>query len=238
MSNTGDGLFLAKEAGGAWICMDQGITATNKSYTSKSNTIFFYKDVPLILVDANGERLVNEVSSYKKYLRKFKEPQYGGRFYYVFDEMGFALAHDSDKYDLSYQYLIDKGDIVEYDSVEDMMEKLDLPNLKTTIEHVNKIAKGEEEDEFGNKSLPYLETRGKMYAMRIEPGAYITHGGIKIDPETRVLREDDSVVKGLYSAGMTTGSMEIRDGGDYGNGNCQALAFSLQAAETIIKDIG
>lgn len=238
VSNTGDGLFLAKEAGGAWICMDQGITATNKAYTSKSNTIFFYKDVPLILVDANGERLVNEVSSYKKYLRKFKEPQYGGRFYYVFDEVGFALAHDSDTYDLSYQYLINKGDIVEYESLDALSEQLDLPHLKETVEQVNRIANGEEEDEFGNKTLPYLETKGKMYAMRIEPGAYITHGGIKIDPQTRVLREDDTVIKGLYSAGMTTGSMEIRDGGDYGNGNCQALAFSLQAAETIASDIG
>lgn len=236
--NTGDGLFLAKKAGGAWTMMDRGITSTNKSFTSKSNTIFFYTDIPILLVDANGKRFVNERSSYKKYLRLCTQPEHGGRFYYIFDEVGFALAHDSDNYDLSYQYLIDKGDIVEYDSVDSMAEDLDLPHLAETIDAVNAIARGEAEDEFENKMLPSIETRGKLYAMRIEPGAYITHGGIKIDPETRVQREDDSVVKGLYAAGMTTGSMEVRDGGDYGNGNCQALAFSLKAAETIVNDIG
>ncbi len=236
--NTGDGLFLAQSAGGAWTMMDRGITSTNKAFTSKSNTIFFYTDIPILLVDANGERFVNERSSYKKYLRLCTQPEHGGRFYYIFDEVGFALAHDSDNYDISYQYLIDKGDIVEYDSVEAMAEDLDLPHLAETIDTVNAIARGEMEDEFENKQLPSIETRGKLYAMRIEPGAYITHGGIKIDPETRVQREDDSVVKGLYAAGMTTGSMEVRDGGDYGNGNCQALAFSLKAAETIVSDLG
>ena len=236
--NTGDGLFLAQSAGGAWTMMDRGITSTNKAFTSKSNTIFFYTDIPILLVDANGQRFVNERSSYKKYLRLCTQPEHGGRFYYIFDKVGFALAHDSDNYDISYQYLIDKGDIVEYGSVEAMAEDLDLPHLAETIDSVNAIARGEAEDEFGNEELPSIETRGKLYAMRIEPGAYITHGGIKIDPETRVQREDDSVVKGLYAAGMTTGSMEVRDGGDYGNGNCQALAFSLKAAETIVSDLG
>lgn len=236
--NTGDGLFLAQSVGGAWTMMDQGITSTNKAYTSKSNTIFFYKDIPIILVDANGDRFVNERSSYKKYLRLCRDPKHGGRFYYIFDEVGFALAHDSDTYDLSYQYLIDKGDIVEYESVEAMAEALELPNLAQTVDTVNAIARGDQEDEFGNAELEAIDLKGKVYAMRIEPGAYITHGGIKIDPQTHVQREDDSIIEGLYAAGMTTGSMEVRDGGDYGNGNCQALAFSLQAAETILSDIG
>ena len=237
VSNTGDGLFLAKDAGADWVCMDMGITATNKAFHSKSNTIFFYRDIPIILVNAHGERFVNEVSSYKKYLRQCKEERHGGKFYYIFDEVGFALAHDSDNFDLDYQYLIDKGDIVEYESLDALAKDLGLTKLKDTVAQVNRIAKGEETDEFGNTVLPYLETRGKMYAMRIEPGAYITHGGVKIDPDTHVLTAEDQVIPGLYAAGLVTGSMEVRDGGDYGNGNCQALAFGLKAAQTIAKDI-
>ena len=68
-----------------------------------------------------------------------------------------------------------------------------------------------------------------MYAMRIEPGAYITLGGLHIDPEARVLREDGSNVAGLY-AGRALYRFGPRPStvGDDGNGNTQALAYGLQ----------
>lgn len=238
ITNTGDGLYMAKEAGGEWVGMDLGITSTNKAYHSKNNTIFFSTDIPIVLVNAHGERFVDESSSYKKYLRQCKDPKHGGAFYYIFDEVGWELAHDSDTYDLSYYWLIEHKDIVEYENAEDLAEKLGMPELLETLEKSNAVASGEGEDEFGRKNLPYLQTDRKMYAMRIEPGAYITLGGLHIDPEARVLREDGSNVAGLYAAGLVTGSVEALDGGDYGNGNTQALAYGLQAAETILAEIG
>lgn len=238
ITNTGDGLYMAKEAGGEWVGMDLGITSTNKAYHSKNNTIFFSTDIPIVLVNAHGERFVDESSSYKKYLRQCKDPKHGGAFYYIFDEVGWELAHDSDTYDLSYYWLIEHKDIVEYENAEDLAEKLGMPQLLETLEKSNAVASGEGEDEFGRKNLPYLQTDRKMYAMRIEPGAYITLGGLHIDPEARVLREDGSSIAGLYAAGLVTGSVEALDGGDYGNGNTQALAYGLQAAETILAEIG
>ena len=237
VTNTGDGLYMAKEVGGAWIGMDLGVTSTNKAYHSKNNTIFFSTDIPIVLVNAHGERLVDESSSYKKYLRQCKDPKHGGAFYYIFDELGWELAHDSDTYDLSYYWLIEHNDIIEYENAEDLAEKLEMPELLATLEKSNAVAKGEGEDEFGRKNLPYLQLDRKMYAMRIEPGAYIPLGGLRIDPEARVLREDGSSIDGLYAAGLVTGSVEALDGGDYGNGNTQALAYGLQAAETILAEM-
>lgn len=237
ITNTGDGLFMAKEVGGEWVGMDLGVTSTNKAYHSKNNTIFFSTDIPIVLVNAHGERFVDESSSYKKYLRQCKDPKHGGAFYYIFDEVGWELAHDSDNYDLSYYWLIEHKDIVEYENAEDLAEKLGMPELLETLEKSNAAAKGEIEDEFGRKNLPFLQTDRKMYAMRIEPGAYITLGGLHIDPEARVLREDGTSIDGLYAAGMLTGSVEALDGGDYGNGNTQALAYGLQAAETILSEL-
>ena len=78
ITNTGDGLYMAKEAGGEWVGMDLGITSTNKAYHSKNNTIFFSTDIPIVLVNAHGERFVDESSSYKKYLRQCKDPKHGG----------------------------------------------------------------------------------------------------------------------------------------------------------------
>lgn len=237
VTNTGDGLYMAKEVGGDWVGMDLGVTSTNKAYHSKNNTIFFSTDIPIVLVNAYGQRFVDESSSYKKYLRQCKDPKHGGAFYYVFDELGWELAHDSDTYDLSYYWLIDHQDIVEYENAEDLAEKLNMPDLLATLETSNAVAQGEGEDEFGRKNLPYLQLDRKMYAMRIEPGAYIPLGGLRIDPEARVLRADLSSIPGLYAAGLVTGSVEALDGGDYGNGNTQALAYGLQAAETILAEM-
>lgn len=237
ITNTGDGLYMAKEVGGEWVGMDLGVTSTNKAYHSKNNTIFFSTDIPIVLVNAHGERFVDESSSYKKYLRQCKDPKHGGAFYYIFDEVGWELAHDSDNYDLSYYWLIEHKDIVEYENAEDLAAKLEMPELLETLEKSNAVAQGAAEDEFGRKNLPYLQTDRKMYAMRIEPGAYITLGGLHIDPEARVLREDGTSIAGLYAAGMVTGSVEALDGGDYGNGNTQALAYGLQAAETILAEL-
>lgn len=237
ISNTGDGLFMAKEVGGDWVGMDAGITSTNKAYHSKNNTIFFSTDIPIVLVNAHGERFVDESSSYKKYLRQCKDPQHGGAFYYIFDEVGWELAHDSDTYDLSYYWLIEHKDIVEYENAEDLAQKLEMPELLDTLAKSNAVALGEGEDEFGRKNLPYLQTDRKMYAMRIEPGAYITLGGLRIDNLAHVQRADLSAIPGLYAAGLVTGSVEALDGGDYGNGNTQALAYGLQAAETILADM-
>lgn len=237
ISNTGDGLFMAQKVGGDWVGMDAGITSTNKAYHSKNNTIFFSTDIPIVLVNAHGERFVDESSSYKKYLRQCKDPKHGGAFYYIFDEVGWELAHDSDTYDLSYYWLIDHKDIVEYENAEDLAQKLEMPELLETLAVSNEVALGNAEDEFGRKNLPYLQTDRKMYAMRIEPGAYITLGGLRIDGAAHVQRADQSTIPGLYAAGLVTGSVEALDGGDYGNGNTQALAYGLQAAETILSEL-
>lgn len=141
-----------------------------------------------MLVNAHGERFVDESSSYKKYLRQCKDPKHGGAFYYIFDEVGWELAHDSGTYDLSYYWLIEHKDIVEYENAEDLSRNSAV--LLSGRSGSNAVASGEE-DEFGRKNLPYLQTDRKMYAMRIEPGAYITLGGLHIDPEARVLRGTD-----------------------------------------------
>lgn len=237
ISNTGDGLFMAQKVGGDWVGMDAGITSTNKAYHSKNNTIFFSTDIPIVLVNAHGERFVDESSSYKKYLRQCKDPKHGGAFYYIFDEVGWELAHDSDTYDLSYYWLIEHKDIVEYENAEDLAQKLEMPELLETLAASNEVALGNAEDEFGRKNLPYLQIDRKMYAMRIEPGAYITLGGLRIDGAAHVQRADQSTIPGLYAAGLVTGSVEALDGGDYGNGNTQALAYGLQAAETILSEL-
>ena len=46
-----------------------------------------------------------------------------------------------------------------------------------------------------------------FYAVGITPAIHHTMGGIKVDPDMHVLREDGTVLPGLYAAGEVTGGL-------------------------------
>jgi fumarate reductase flavoprotein subunit len=71
-----------------------------------------------------------------------------------------------------------------------------------------------------------------FFAIPICAGITNTMGGIAIDADGRVLRNDGSAIDGLYAAGGTTGGLE--GGGDrvgYVGGLIKACVFGLRAAE-------
>ena len=57
-------------------------------------------------------------------------------------------------------------------------------------------------------------------------------GGLRIDERTRVLRDDDTPVDGLYAAGVDAGGVAT---GGYASGLAQALVQGLAAAEEIAR---
>jgi fumarate reductase flavoprotein subunit len=62
-------------------------------------------------------------------------------------------------------------------------------------------------------------------------GITYTMGGIRIDGDARVLREDGSAIPGLYAAGATTGGIEGGPFIGYIGGLSKAAVFGLRAAE-------
>ncbi|MFC6621658.1 FAD-binding protein [Novosphingobium panipatense] len=56
-----------------------------------------------------------------------------------------------------------------------------------------------------NKSMGTIE-KGPFYAFPVYPGDVGTYGGVVCDCDSRVLREDGSVIEGLYACGVTTAS--------------------------------
>ena len=58
----------------------------------------------------------------------------------------------------TYKCLEHRGDMVHYDSVEAAAEELGLTDLAATLDTHNAHALAGEEDEFGRKKLPYLDT--------------------------------------------------------------------------------
>ena len=56
-------------------------------------------------------------------------------------------------------------------------------------------------------------------------------GGIRIDPDAQVLREDGGAIPGLYAAGTTTGGIEGGPFIGYVGGLSKAAVFGFRAAE-------
>jgi len=235
---TGDGMLMAKEVGAGYDCMECGVTSHYTAARSLAEISFIhYIASPGVVVNGYGNRFVSESIEYKVALKSFKE-QDSTDFYWIFDERGRQNFHpNGNSYRLDYRFLMETGDVVEADNIEDLQEKTGLSGLVETIAKVNDCAVNGVEDEFGNTKLAKILSSGKMYALKVIPSPYIAQGGVKIDPQTHVQREDGSIIEGLYAAGDVTGSAECRDSAIYRIGLAQALAYGYAAYETILQEI-
>jgi succinate dehydrogenase/fumarate reductase flavoprotein subunit len=70
-------------------------------------------------------------------------------------------------------------------------------------------------------------------AVRVRAAVTHTLGGLRIDANARVLRDDDSPVPGLYAAGADAGGIFT---GGYASGLAAALVFGRVAAETALAE--
>ncbi len=100
---------------------------------------------------------------------------------------------------------------------------LDPAALKATVDRFNAFARAGKDEDFGRGSHVYhgwlgdpLEAqsptlgaveKGPFYAIKVYPGDVSTFGGLLTDCDARVLREDSSVIEGLYATGTTTASV-------------------------------
>jgi succinate dehydrogenase/fumarate reductase flavoprotein subunit len=76
--------------------------------------------------------------------------------------------------------------------------------------------------------LPFAAPPGTVAAVRVTASITHTIGGLRVDEHARVLREDGSVVDGLWAAGVDAGGVAT---GGYASGLAQALVLGLAAAE-------
>jgi 3-oxosteroid 1-dehydrogenase len=70
-----------------------------------------------------------------------------------------------------------------------------------------------------------------FYAVRIVPGDLGTKGGLRTDVHARVLREDGSVIAGLYAAGNTSAAVMGHTYAGPGATIGPAMVFGYLAAE-------
>ncbi|XME04154.1 FAD-dependent oxidoreductase [Lachnospiraceae bacterium C1.1] len=107
-----------------------------------------------------------------------------------------------------------KAEIEAYDKafINDTMDKLDIPKTgaSTLIGSAEKDSEGKYDE--STYKLDDVPLRIRVMA----PSTHHTMGGLKVDTDRHVLKEDGSVIEGLYAAGEVTGGIH---GGNRLGGN-------------------
>ena len=146
------------------------------------------------------------------------------------------------------QAWLDSGVVVEAHSWEELAGKIDVPaqNLRATAERFNQLAHAGHDDDFnrgdsaydnyyGDPTLsnPNLRPLGKppYYAFQIILGDLGTSGGLQTDEHARVLREDQTVVAGLYAVGNASAPVMGRSYAGAGATIGPAMTFGYVAAK-------
>ncbi|MFM9846577.1 MAG: FAD-dependent oxidoreductase [Hyphomicrobiaceae bacterium] len=87
------------------------------------------------------------------------------------------------------------------------------------------------------KFTPWAIETAPFFAIPVCAGIPYTMGGIRIDADARVLRDDGSIIEGLYAAGTTTGGLEGGEPAAYLGGLTKAGVQGLCAAEHIARTL-
>jgi succinate dehydrogenase/fumarate reductase flavoprotein subunit len=138
---------------------------------------------------------------------------------------------------------------------EELATKIDVPaqQLCATATRFNDLARNGHDDDFnrgdsvydnyyGDPTLPnpnlYPLGDAPYYAFRIVLGDLGTSGGLRTDEFARVLRPDDTVVRGLYAAGNTSAAVMGRSYAGAGATIGPAMTFGFVAAKHLAAQQG
>ena len=131
---------------------------------------------------------------------------------------------------------IKEGIVVEANTVEELASKIgvDAEGLKKTLEDYASYQVSKTDAEFGRASMELPLTQAPYYAALSVPAIHHTMGGVKINTNTEVLKEDGSIIPGLYAAGEVTGGIH---GGNRLGGNAvtDIVVFGRIAGENADK---
>lgn len=147
---------------------------------------------------------------------------------------------------------LDSGVVKSASTWDEMAAKIGVPaqRLRATAARFNELARNGHDDDFnrgdsvydnyyGDHTLPnpnlYPLGEPPYYAFRIVPGDLGTSGGLRTDEFARVLREDDTVLPGLYAVGNASAPVMGRSYAGAGATIGPAMTFGFVAARYIAE---
>ena len=197
----GQGIEMATAIGAGTVDMDQiQIHPTVEANTAALITEGLRGD-GAILVNANGERFIDEIGT-RDVVSAAEIAQPGSYSWLIVDQ---AMADASSV----IQGYIKKGYTKTGATYEELAKELDVDPaaFANTMETWNSYVEAKNDPDFGRTSFANPLNNGPYYAIKVTAGVHHTMGGVTINSATEVLKEDGTVIPGLFAAGEVTGGV-------------------------------
>jgi 3-oxosteroid 1-dehydrogenase len=229
-ANTGDGILAAEKLGAALELMEDSWWGPTVPLVDAPWFALSERNSPgSIIVNLSGKRFMNESMPYVEACHHMYGGEYGQGpgpgenvpAWLVFDQQYrdryiFAGLQPGQRIPKKW---LESGVVVKADTLAELAEKTGVPTeaLSATIERFNGFARTGVDEDFHrgesaydryygdptNKPNPNLGEikHAPFYAAKMVPGDLGTKGGIRTDVHGRALRDDGSIIEGLYAAG-------------------------------------
>ncbi|CAM5657229.1 3-oxosteroid 1-dehydrogenase [Streptomyces purpurascens] len=252
--NTGDGILAGERLGAALDLMDDAWWGPAIPVPGQPYFCLAERTLPGgLLVDGSGRRFVNEAAPYSDVVHTMYDAReaipawlitdqnYRNR--YLFKDVLPALPLPDAWYD--------SGAAHKAWSLDALAASIGVPAaaLRTTVDRFNSQARRGEDPDFhrGDSAYDHYYTDPSVlpnsclaplwlppyHAFRIVPGDLGTKGGLLTDARARVLREDGSVIPGLYAAGNASAAVMGHSYAGAGSTIGPAMTFGYIAAREV-----
>lgn len=220
--NTGEGLRMAMDAGaqpaGQWGDYHSAVLDA-RSPRIECGVTALYNYQMGIFVNNEGQRFLDEGSDYRdhtyvKFSKHIVERAGGGTAWCIFDQR----AYQREEFARAWRPV---GPPLEADTIQDLAKQMRMPaeNLLDTIGEFNgAVQPGEYDlDRLDGKGTAGINPPKSNWALPLDTPPYLaipvtggitfTFGGLKCDPEARVIDSQGKIMNGLYAAGEPIGEI-------------------------------
>ncbi|MBQ6972624.1 MAG: flavocytochrome c [Synergistaceae bacterium] len=208
-TSTGDGITMAVNAGAALEGMQYvQIHPHGNPVTGGLQSHFAGVIKNSIYVNKEGKRFVEE-SGRRDVISNATIAQPGQIMYSIFDSEGGFYAGVKELPPAELDNLTSKGYLYVGNTLEELANKagIDAEGLKATVARYNELVAAGKDTDFEKDEVELPIAKAPFYCVPLSPTLHHTMGGVKINTEAQVLREDGSVIPGLYAAGEVTGGI-------------------------------
>ncbi|WP_111413601.1 FAD-dependent oxidoreductase [Billgrantia lactosivorans] len=179
-----------------------------------------------VQVNHEGRRFSNEHGGYSEQAAKVLA-QPGGLAWNLFDRRIHQAALEFEDYRNAHI----AGAVRIFDSLESMAAELSLPleALRETFHEMHILAKSGEADAFGRTFRSEDLLVAPYHAIKVTGALFHTQGGLEVDIQARVLRQDGSTFPNLFAAGGAARGVSGSGDSGYLSGNGLLSAVVLGA---------
>ncbi len=249
--NVGDGIVAGRQLGAAVDFMDDAWWMPSVKHPAGAMIpLVSERAIPgQVIVSADGKRFTNESAPYVNFVHDQLEGKHLPA-WFVMDSRArarypFAQVLPGVPFPKAFY---EAGIVHRGDTLADLARSIGVPAdaLEATVERFNGFARSGKDEDFGrgdsaydryygdptlkNPNLDVID-KAPFYAVRIEVGDLGTKGGLVCDEHSRVLREDGTVVEGLYATGNTTASVMANEYAGPGATIGPSIVFGYIAAQ-------